>query len=151
MTKITRGKDVGGASGGGNDGSFASKGQTAAEVALTADVTPIDAIIAEEQQLKATIAAARTRLADLSVDAITLIAQGRYPNTGTIVIEGGDDEWGEGEWYQVSRLKTAAGDVLWARRQDAAGLRGQFGRWESNLAESDRVQADGGSLLQISL
>ena len=43
MTNTTHGKDVGGATGAGNDGSFASKGQTAAGVSLDKSVAPLAA------------------------------------------------------------------------------------------------------------
>lgn len=41
MTNTTRGKDVGGAPGASNDGSFASKGQTAAGVSLDKPEAPL--------------------------------------------------------------------------------------------------------------
>ena len=91
MNDIVRGKDVGGASGAGNDGSFASKGQTAAEVELT-PARKVGPALARFQAAEAARYDAERRELAAVEDAIREVALAEYPNAATAVYV-----WDDGE------------------------------------------------------
>lgn len=105
---ITRGKDVGGATGAGNDGSFATKGQSPAEVELT----PVASTPMQDRFLAAFEAeyAANRRTLALAESALRENLLSAYPNAATAAFAWSDDEEAAGLEFQY--LLDANGDEI---------------------------------------